>query len=118
MKPEVKVTWLTALKSGEYKKGKMKLRNNVDDDEEYTYCCLGVLCEEYRKETGLGAWEGDIFFDGNGESHITVLTRDVAEWAGLSQFNPMLEKDLYSLAELNDMTDTFTEVINAIEEQL
>jgi hypothetical protein len=65
MKPEVKVTWLTALKSGEYKKGKMKLRNNVDDDEEYTYCCLGVLCEEYRKATGLGTWEGDIFIDGN-----------------------------------------------------
>jgi hypothetical protein len=119
MNPEVKTIWLTALQSGEYKKGRMSLRNDVDGNEEYQYCCLGVLCEEYRKATGHGTWDFDIFIDGTKDRHITILTRDVVAWAGLSSCNPIVIHGEYSsLADLNDATDTFTDVINVIEEHL
>lgn len=41
MDKEVKVKWLEALRSGEYKQGKLALHDIGDN----TYCCLGVLCE-------------------------------------------------------------------------
>jgi hypothetical protein len=50
MKPDIKQKWVNDLKSGEYKKGKGYLH------KEDTYCCLGVLCDLYQKETGQGAW--------------------------------------------------------------
>jgi hypothetical protein len=51
MDPEIKAKWIAALESGEYKKGKHKLRGGDD-----TFCCLGVLCDIYHKETGKGEW--------------------------------------------------------------
>lgn len=41
MNPEIKVKWLEALRSGEYKQGKSSLYNRLHD----SYCCLGVLLE-------------------------------------------------------------------------
>lgn len=43
--------WVAALRSGEFEQGEHFLRSF--DDE---YCCLGVLCETYRRETGKGEW--------------------------------------------------------------
>ncbi len=40
MNPEWKAKWLEALKSGEYKKAKKRLRNRNGG-----MCCLGVLCD-------------------------------------------------------------------------
>lgn len=36
--PEFKAKWVAALRSGEYKQGRMSLRNRDG------YCCLGVAC--------------------------------------------------------------------------
>lgn len=41
MNPELKKKWVDALRSGEYKQGKIGLYNYESD----AYCCLGVLCE-------------------------------------------------------------------------
>ena len=38
--------WVDALKSGEYKQGQSRLRNI-----ENKYCCLGVACDIYEKQT-------------------------------------------------------------------
>ena len=48
MNRQIKDKWITALRSGEY---------NQDSDGGYLktcdgYCCLGVLCDLYVKETG------------------------------------------------------------------
>ena len=39
-------TVLVALRSGEYEQGKNQLQS------EYGYCCLGVMCDVFAKETG------------------------------------------------------------------
>lgn len=39
MNKEVKAKWVAALRSGEYKQGKGRLKNINNE-----YCCLGVLC--------------------------------------------------------------------------
>ena len=50
MKQEIKEKWVSALRSGEYKQGKEGLRIYNE------FCCLGVLCDLYIKETGVGFW--------------------------------------------------------------
>lgn len=42
--------WIKALRSGEYKQGFTRLRQ---DDR---YCCLGVACDVYHQMTGEGQW--------------------------------------------------------------
>lgn len=155
MKPEVKVIWLKALNSGKYKQGKNKLRKvlasafskykNVEEDSSKTnpnddrYCCLGVLCEEYRKATGKGYWEIDEdgeykFYDGSnqfgGHTSYSMPTSDVFEWAGIN-FSDRIEideedrkkyasdnKSGISLAELNDNGRTFKTIGKLIEKYL
>lgn len=42
--------WLAALRSGEYDQQQAILKNG------FGYCCLGVACDVYRKQTGKGNW--------------------------------------------------------------
>lgn len=48
MDKALKAKWLEALRSGRYKQGKSRLRNNKDE-----FCCLGVLCDI----SGQGQWK-------------------------------------------------------------
>jgi hypothetical protein len=50
MKQEIKKQWIAALMGDEYKQGQRALRSVHEG--EVTYCCLGVLCDIYSKETG------------------------------------------------------------------
>jgi hypothetical protein len=43
MNPEIKAKWVEALRSGEYRQARRRLR--LDDSAGPSYCCLGVLCE-------------------------------------------------------------------------
>lgn len=45
MNPEVKEKWTAALDSGEFTQGTGRLQTLKGD-----FCCLGVLCELYRRE--------------------------------------------------------------------
>lgn len=45
MRQSVAKEWVAALRSGEYNQGRNVLKN-LDN----TFCCLGVLCELYRKK--------------------------------------------------------------------
>ena len=78
--------WLQALESGDYPQSTHCLK---DKDG---YCCLGVACDIFMKETGEGSWEQhkestpqeslEVFvLDGEVESG--VLTSRVREWLGL-----------------------------------
>jgi hypothetical protein len=90
MNEDVKTKWLVALESDEFRQGKSRLRQ-VDD----TYCCLGVLCELYRRETGKGEWEvkedyyrgtPELFYHfsvGEQFATSTFLPNEVRQWAGL-----------------------------------
>lgn len=122
MNKEVKETWVTALRSGEFTQGKDRLRT-LDD----SYCCLGVLCELHRRETGVGSWEvradSPIFRD---ESHHYFymgedfgLPQKVADWAGLELGPGLRVNDTWSyLSDLNDEGVPFNVLAELIEEQL
>ena len=123
MKAYIKDKWIKALKSGEYKQTQSFLRTDKG------YCCLGVLCDLYHKETGKGEWEehrddfGNYYkfkTDNPSEADTKLLPRDVVKWAGLpGQIGVYLkgygEKDIISA--LNDDGFSFNQLTKIIEEQ-
>ena len=118
MVKEVKEKWINALRSGEYEQGKGKLRKDNN------YCCLGVLCDIYNKETGDGEWvlkyklgDNNVFnFNTNRESVDDVLSYNIANWAGLVNNNPNIITK--AIAGINDDGATFEEIANLIETHL
>jgi hypothetical protein len=134
MNADIKARWLENLASGEYKKGQRTLRSR--DNE---FCCLGVLCDMYHKETGKGAWNETGGFNISADPEkaywkweYSLLPTIVAEWAGLASVNPVVKNTAQvkfivdgdevpskvTLASVNDRTETFEYVIAAIKENL
>lgn len=137
MKHEVMEKWTAALESGEYKRTRSVLKKG-----EKSFCCLGVLCDVYHKETGLGQWNkegGQIYFDdGVEDSSDSHLPAAVKDWAGMnsvvgmSRSEPLVEfrrKDTYhggmysdeqyELIEINDNSEkTFKEIAAIIRKNV
>jgi hypothetical protein len=116
MKKEIKALWLTALRSGIYKKGEGAL-----NDQQH-YCCLGVLCDIYQKQTGEGRWEaaddGTLHFRIGEADERDVLPNDVVDWAELPDRNPYFD-EYRAIAEYNDESETtFEDVADIIEANL
>lgn len=134
--------WLEALRSGNYKqtKGKLRSRNGA-------YCCLGVACEvaevprvwrdkeyHYGDAEVLEAMKSDEWHDEASMSDYerydsTGLPRIAREWLGVSEAGPKLAKPVTvrsifngvdeledSLIELNDTYGwSFAQIADAIE---
>lgn len=130
MVPERKALLVAALRSGEFSQAKSML-HNADTGG---YCCLGVACEVYRRETGDGEWRqegGDLL--GRYKKFLNCdldLPNKVAEWFGLPEITPgrldtspsVVYTDEYgykhsdALTNLNDDKGmTFDEIADAIE---
>lgn len=113
MNQEVKTKWIVALRSGEYNQTTRRLRRSDNK-----FCCLGVLCDLYIKETGKGGWlKDDAFLDSKGVKSSSSHTTEVNEWAG------MIDRVYYNgndrwLDGVNDDGASFIEIANIIEEQL
>lgn len=133
MNNEIKTKWVAALRGGEYKQARFAL--NTDGG----MCCLGVLCDLYRKEHPDGPdWNFRLpletdsaipsvrreevgFFD----EEMNVLPPSVEIWAEVSSNNPTLHElatadrtsDDFptSLANLNDDGLTFPQIADVIE---
>lgn len=101
MKRRIKRDWIRALKSGEYKQGKERLRRAG------RYCCLGVLCDLYAKERGIEADMRGLSEDGANE----LPSRAVLEWAGIYQYC----EESYNLARANDAGESFDEIAKRIQ---
>ena len=91
------------LRSYEFKQGKNRLRC-LD-----RFCCLGVACELYRRETGKGEWvlsggeSGAWDFIVNDEAADIDLPNTVREWLGFRTPNGEFGAEAEaSLAECND----------------
>lgn len=99
-----RLAWADALESGEYQQTQQQLR----DGRKNAFCCLGVACEVYRKETGVGRWSADgVFRIGTDDGYDLGLPPTVAEWFGLegrslgsNELSPLL--GAYYAHEWND----------------
>jgi len=118
MNKEIKKKWIDALLSGDYKQTQEYLR----DDE--GYCCLGVLCDIFRKDHNEAQWVKsgcmfDFFPGGNKDYETVTLPRVVVEWAELDSIDPDTTEpkigDSSSLANLNDKGYDFKKIVKVIE---
>ena len=113
MKPEIKQKWIDALSTATYKQGRERLRHK---DE---FCCLGVLCDIYSRETGVEWVPLDDYMEIEGR--IATLPKEIMEWAGL-EINPMVNIESLGMCPLIDVNDklnyTFPQIAELIREQL
>jgi hypothetical protein len=106
--------WAEALEGGGFSQARGSLRHGD------SYCCLGVACELYRRETGRGAWEeaaglggGSMFFVLDGERDNAVLPEAVARWLGMRRRSSGYGgRD--QLSADNDSGKTFPEIARII----
>jgi hypothetical protein len=102
--------WVAALRSGEYKQGKLELRTVTSTG--FRHCCLGVATDLYCKAKRQ-SW--DTVTAGHSE---LVMPPAVCEWIGMpNDANPNLivGEDWESAAKLNDNGVSFKRIARAIE---
>lgn len=96
MDPDVKEKWITALTSGEFKQGNGKLLNDGK------YCCLGVLCEIFRREhPDSSHW----IFSTYSSSTMFAVSRDVSSGrcpTGVVNWSGMDDDRQEALIDFND----------------
>ena len=117
--------WVKALRSRDFQQGVGKL---FDGER---YCCLGVACELFWKETPLDCrWEPfslniddkTVGYTFHGE--VSVLPEKVREWLGLNfvdgQFDNLPDgcyEDGMTLIRLNDEAWTFKQIADFMESE-
>jgi len=116
MNQEIKTKWVAALRSGNYKQGTGYLERNG------CHCCLGVLCEISKLETGFGIDENRMenIYNLNGCGNERIFNT-IREWSGLEYMSGgsvFIDSGIKSLANHNDDGRTFLEIADAIEAQL
>lgn len=119
MKARINKLWVAALRSDEWEQGNGQLRTYGVER-----CCLGVLCEVYKEDTGEGEWDDHTFVTRGGNDHYD-LPDDVREWAGMEGGESqmvVIDGKKKSLVRHNDGYEVpmqpFTAIADAIEEQL
>ena len=118
MNADVKTKWVAALRSGDYRQGRMALHGEDD-----TFCCLGVLCEIAVTDIGLGVTKDPNYnkFEYGPTASGSLLPDLVVAWAGLegeTGANVEINRRTTSLAQHNDTGRTFAQIADAIEAQL
>lgn len=121
MNADVKAKWIKALRSGKYEQG----RGGLSPDKR-KYCCLGVLCDLYRKEHPkwqAAKWERGRVAVGAATmfGKASFLPDRVIKWAGLTGKDPSVSGS--SLSDHNDgaastSRKSFLEIANLIEAEL
>lgn len=114
MDKKIKKLWLAALRSGEYRQARYKLRTRQNG-----FCCLGVLCNIHAQENPELAALNVSPLSYFGETGL--LPSKVKSWAGLKSNNPTVKYkgNTVTLALLNDNKRlTYNQIADLIEEQL
>ena len=127
MNPEIKAKWVAALRSGKYTQGRGALRRTNGE-----MCCLGVLCDILAPddwapppEKGINP---DCFRHGGVIDTPSQRLREMAGFPSVKFSQPSesvfatpkvsLGGDSDFLWAFNDAGATFSEIADAIEEQL
>ena len=122
--------WVAALRSGDYDQTKSFLRDDKG------FCCLGVACDLYRKDTGDGKWKrkwmllkskhyyGFSFGSRNAKGEqVSGLPVPVSQWLGvgnaLGNYDPLPTGNgkMASLSMRNDSGNSFSEIADIIESE-
>lgn len=105
--------WVGALRSGDYQQCRNNLRltsnynNSVTDGCTVAYCCLGVACAIYEKQTKKNIPSSEW-----GKSY---LPNEVQKWLGLDKDDPYITKTLTAAFVNDERGWDFKKVANAIE---
>lgn len=102
MKKEIADRWVTALRSGEYKqiRGRLKKDNG--------YCCLGVLCEVVSKDLGI-EFKKDSYNTINFDTETQFLPQKVIVHTGIKTRTALLI-DPIGLSETEVLRNNDTEL--------
>lgn len=120
MNADVKEKWLTALRSGDYKQGRGRLK--ATKDGRTTYCCLGVLCEVAITEGVPLTVTTDSFYEDltltSFDDSSAYLPEAVVQWADVSTNGLFGDEGGGNLTYMNDTGKTFEEIADVIEAKL
>lgn len=115
MNQEIKEKWVDALRSGNYKQGKSKLRN-----ADNTFCCLGVLCDVVNPKP----WQQYSDNSWSYQSNVEILPSDLYLAAGITCTGDLKKlvhvgsTTYLTLAQMNDSGNfSFQQIADIIEEQ-
>lgn len=96
------------------------------------FCCMGVACDVFHKDTGRGAWvvssDGTFYFELDDERQKAVPPADVLKWLGLkdalgTHTGPSCVsgtgriKFNRSLVGMNDTQESFTAIAEMIKSE-
>lgn len=121
MNPERKAEWTAALRSGEYKQTNGFLHRRGG------FCCLGVACDLWNKETGKGEWKPfsdcrDFVIQDERyaleDRYSAFPPNEVTNWLGVPYTEGYRPPSFLTLANMNDSGKTFLEIADWIEENL
>ena len=102
--------WVEALRDG-YNQARKTLHDEVTN----SFCAVGVLCETYRKETGIGHWEG-VYFVSPEEKSVSFPSTDVLRWI-LDNRTFDDEEMIWDIVAQNDTYKlNFSQIADYIEE--
>lgn len=126
MNTQIKEQWVKALRSGEYLQGEGCLRSGKEGERKF--CCLGVLCDLYKKSKRRGKWvkpaeDCDRFVLPSGDESEIELPDPVVEWAGLEDQDPIINGHWLSrwndeVVETEFKRADFHKIADMIEEYL
>lgn len=109
MKKDVKERWVAALRSGDYKQGRKRLRTLED-----SFCCLGVLCDVVHPDVWVKREDDDCYAiqEGNSpHSHFSgYIPINLADELGIDDSQQSV------LVQMNDCKKkSFAEIADYIE---
>lgn len=125
MKPEIKKVWVDTLKSGTVKQAKSKLCKLEND--EYSFCCLGVLCEIYnadmklkkKKQLEIHKYPSTKGYTFSYNGFTGGLPPEVQKWSGIeSKLGELPFPYVQNLAHMNDNGKSFKQIAKIIDESL
>lgn len=99
--------WISALRSGEYQQGKHKLQTDSN-----SFCCLGVACKVYEKETGVKLPTDS---NGNIKGGCLYSYKQVMRWVGLRTDTGKPKNGSLPLTKLNDRGISFRDIADILE---
>ncbi len=128
MNESVKMRWVQALRSGDFKQttGVLQRLQNMsygDQKRPAGHCCLGVLCEIAVQDGVISKYASDVVALTQFGNENKVLPGAVMQWAGLDSSDPRIEAGEpwgnHSLSHFNDSAKLdFNQIAHLIEEHL